>query len=154
MSDRASSGAYEDRSGPLLKKLLEDSGAVIQSHEIIPDDDAEITRSMMDICHTQQPDLLIASGGTGPGPRDVTPDVLARVSDRMLEGLGDLLRTESLHYTDTAWLSRMTAGMVGQTLVIVFPGSPKAVQECWDIIAPFLGDALDKIRKQGYEICK
>lgn len=154
MSDRASSGTYEDRSGPLLKKLLEDSGAIIQSQEIIPDDETEISRSITGICRTQQPDLLIASGGTGPGPRDITPDVLARVSDRMLEGLGDLLRTESLHYTDTAWLSRMTAGMVGSTLVIAFPGSPKAVQECWDIIAPFLGDALDKIRKQGYEICK
>jgi molybdopterin biosynthesis enzyme MoaB len=68
----------------------------------------------------------------------------------MLDGLGDVLRTESLHFTDTAWLSRMTAGMVGSTLAIAFPGSPKAVKECWDIISPFIGDALNKIKKQGY----
>ena len=105
----------------------------------------------MKICREQKPDLLIASGGTGPGPRDVTPDVLVKISDRMLDGLGDVLRTESLYFTYTAWLSRMTACMVGATLVIAFPGSPKAVKECWDILSPFLGDALDKIKKQGFE---
>ena len=93
---------------------------------------------------------MIASGGTGPGPRDVTPDVLVKISDRMLDGLGDVLRNESLHFTDTAWLSRMTAGMVDSTLVIAFPGSPKAVTECWSILEPFLGDALNKIAKQGF----
>ncbi len=105
---------------------------------------------MRSICASHKPDLLIASGGTGPGPRDVTPDVLEKISDRMLGGLGDLLRAESLHYTDTAWLSRMGAGMVGSTLVITFPGSPKAVKECWEILTPFLGDALNKIAKQGF----
>ena len=117
---------------------------------VIPDDPESIKKNIEDIQQTTHPDLLIASGGTGPGPRDVTPDVLEEICDRMLDGLGDLLRTESLHYTDTAWLSRMTAGMLGSTLVIAFPGSPKAVKECWEIIAPFIGDALDKIKKQGY----
>jgi molybdopterin biosynthesis enzyme MoaB len=63
-----------------------------------------------------------------------------------------MLRTESLYMTRTAWLSRMTAGMIGKTFVIALPGSPKAVQECWDIFSPFLADTLVKIKKQGYEV--
>lgn len=151
MSDRASSGEYEDLTTPVLKDLLDKAGADLVYEQVIADDKQEIAKAIRDICHTQKPDLLIASGGTGPGPRDVTPEVLENVADRMLNGLGDLLRSESLHYTDTAWLSRMTAGMVGATLVIAFPGSPKAAKECWEIISPFIGDALSKIEKQGYK---
>lgn len=151
MSDRASKGEYEDESGPVLKEILEGAGAEVIAHEVIPDDAKAIEQNIRTICAERKPDLLIASGGTGPGPRDVTPDVLEKISDRMLDGLGDVLRTESLHFTDTAWLSRMTASMVGSTLVIAFPGSPKAVKECWDILVSFLGDALDKIAKQGFE---
>lgn len=151
MSDRASKGEYEDKSGPELKAMLEQAGAEIIASAVIPDDAETIANNILSICKTKGPDLLIASGGTGPGPRDVTPDVLVRISDRMMDGLGDVLRTESLHYTDTAWLSRMTAAMVGPTLVIAFPGSPKAVRECWEILRPFLGDALNKIAKQGFK---
>ncbi len=150
MSDRAASGDYEDKSGPVLKALLQEAGAEILDHDVIPDDAKTIEASIRSICNTHKPALLITSGGTGPGPRDVTPDVLEKISDRMMHGLGDVLRTESLHFTDTAWLSRMTACMVGATLVIAFPGSPKAVKECWDILEPFLGDALNKIAKQGF----
>ena len=152
MSDRAFKGEYEDQSGPVLVDLLKKSGAEVVECKIILDDMREIAESIRTLCRTHRPDLLIASGGTGPGPRDVTPDVLKGISDRMLEGLGDLLRAESLNFTDTARLSRMTAGMVGAALVIAFPGSPKAVKECWDIIEPFLGDALDKIAKQGFAL--
>ncbi len=151
MSDRASKGEYKDESGEVLNDIFINAGAEIVSHNVIPDDFNTIAEHINSVCSNQKPDLLIASGGTGPGPRDVTPDVLEQISDRMLNGLGDVLRTESLYFTDTAWLSRMTAGMVGATLVIAFPGSPKAVKECWDILEPFLGDALNKIAKQGFE---
>lgn len=151
MSDRAAQGAYADQSGALLKDLLTQAGAHITDYRLVPDQKEDITQAFFALCREQQPDILIASGGTGPGPRDVTPDVLTDICDRMLEGLGEYLRHESLHYTDTAWLSRMTAGMIGSTLVIAFPGSPKAVNECWEIIAPVLGIALERIRKQGFE---
>ncbi len=152
MSDRASKGEYADGSGALLKELLAEAGAEIIACDVVPDQEEEIEKSILSLCRAaDRPALLVATGGTGPGPRDVTPEILAKISDRMLDGLGDVLRAESLHYTDTAWLSRMTAAMVGETLVIAFPGSPKAVKECWDILSPFLGDALDKIRKQGFE---
>lgn len=150
MSDRATKGEYQDKSGPVLVELLETAGAEILEYKVIPDNKGDIEDKISTICRNLRPDILIASGGTGPGPRDITPDVLEEMSDRILEGLGDLLRAESQSFTDTAWLSRMTAGMVGSTLVIAFPGSPKAVKECWDIIEPFLGDALDRIAGQGF----
>ncbi|MCB1580488.1 MAG: bifunctional molybdenum cofactor biosynthesis protein MoaC/MoaB [Rhodospirillales bacterium] len=150
MSDRAAGGEYEDKSGPVLNDLLSKAGADVKCCNVVPDEADKISAAIKELSLEGKPDILIASGGTGPGPRDVTPEVLEEISDRMLEGLGDLLRAESLHYTDTAWLSRMSAGMVGSTLVIAFPGSPKAVKECWEIIAPFIGDALEKIKKQGY----
>lgn len=152
MSDRAARGEYADESGDLINNILAAAKAEITDYRVIPDESAEIEKVILDICRTQQPDLLMASGGTGPGPRDITPDVLARISDRMLDGFGDMLRHESLYYTDTAWLSRMTAGMVGRTFVVALPGSPKAVQECWDIISPFIATTLDKISKQGFEV--
>lgn len=151
MSDRASSGEYEDKSGPVLSALATKEGAEISDLMVIPDDQASIEEHIKKIQSNSTPDLLILSGGTGPGPRDVTPEALINVSSRMLDGLGDVLRTESLHFTDTAWLSRMTAGMIGSTLVIAFPGSPNAVKECWDILEPFLGDTLNKIAKQGFK---
>lgn len=150
MSDRAASGNYEDRSGKLLVESLEEIGATIGRYQVIPDEAAVIAEVITEICSKDQPDLLLASGGTGPGPRDVTPDVLSKICERMLEGLGDYLRAESQYFTNTAWLSRMTAGMMGSTLIVALPGSPKAVQECWDILHPFLGDALERIAKQGF----
>lgn len=152
MSDRASAGAYQDESGVVLNRLLKDAGANIASYGVIPDQKEKIAESLLRICNEERPDLLLASGGTGPGPRDVTPDVLDQICDRKLDGLGDLLRSECLHHTDTAWLSRTTAGMVGATLVIALPGSPKAVKECWEILTPFIGDALEKIKNQGFEV--
>lgn len=151
MSDRASQGVYEDKSGPVLKNFLEQAGADIVDYRVIPDAEAAIADHICRICDAEKPDLLIASGGTGPGPRDVTPEAVSGLCDRMLDGLGELLRRESAAFTDTAWLSRMNAGMRGGTLIIVLPGSPKAVGECWDIIAPFLGQALKMIAKQGHK---
>jgi len=151
MSDRASQGTYEDKTGPLLKDIFTATGATITDFQLIPDDAKTISQTLRAICQNSKPDVMIAAGGTGPGPRDVTPEVLEEISDRMLPGLGDLLRQESLHYVDTAWLSRMTAAMVGPTLVIAFPGSPKAVKECWDIVEPFLAVTIERIAKQGFK---
>ena len=151
MSDRASKGDYEDKTGPLLKDIFAGTKAEISDFTVIPDDAETIGETITAICKKSAPDVLIAAGGTGPGPRDVTPEVLEDISDRMLHGLGDLLRQESMHFVDTAWLSRMTAAMVGPTLVIAFPGSPKAVKECWDIIEPFLAVTIQRIAKQGFK---
>lgn len=150
MSDRASSGIYEDKSGALLRQALILEGADVPLCAVVPDKIEEIVKALREISGTHAPSLILASGGTGPGPRDVTPEALGQVCERMLDGLGELLRRESAAFTDTAWLSRMTAGMMGGTLVIALPGSPKAVAECWEVLQPFLGRALTMVRAQGH----
>ena len=151
MSDRASSGVYEDKSGALLAEMLKDDGANVVDYAVIPDDAKKIAATLKKTCEESGAKLVIMSGGTGPGPRDVTPEVMADVCDRILDGFGEMLRRESAAYTDTAWLSRMSAGMVGATLVIALPGSPKAVRECWEILSPFMTRALTMIASQGFE---
>ncbi len=149
MSDRASRGTYADESGAFLRTALAAAGADVVGYEVVPDEMTTIAASLRQIIRAHQPDILLASGGTGPGPRDVTPDVLVALCDKMLDGLGDLLRQESQHITETAWLSRMTAGMKDGTLIIALPGSLKAVRECWDILRPFIGTALSRIKQQS-----
>lgn len=150
MSDRAAAGVYEDKSGALLKKLLQDEGANVAELKIVSDDGDEIAGAVHALHKKHRPKLIITSGGTGPGPRDVTPDVIDGLCDRTLEGFGEVLRRESAAFTDTAWLSRMRAGMLGQTLIVALPGSPKAVGECWEILRPFLAHALAMIEGQGH----
>ena len=152
MSDRASQGIYEDESGKLLQQKIKHANGNVVTYRLIPDEASTIKSTLIDICETSNIDLILASGGTGPGPRDVTPEVLTSIADRELIGFGEMLRRESAYFTDTAWLSRMSAVMLGKTLIISFPGSPKAIHECWGIIEPFIGDALTKIKKQGFEV--
>lgn len=150
MSDRASSGVYEDKSGLVLRQALEAEGAQVAAHLVVPDTIEDIIKALRQIGESFTPSVVLASGGTGPGPRDVTPEALRQVCSRMLDGLGELLRRESAVFTDTAWLSRMTAGMMGGALVIALPGSPKAIVECWEVLRPFLGRALTMVQAQGY----
>ncbi len=150
MSDRAAAGVYKDKSGALLKELLQDDGADVAECRIVPDNRDDISEALGALYKAHQPKLIITSGGTGPGPRDVTPDVLDSVCDRILEGFGEVLRRESAAFTDTAWLSRMKAGMMKETLIIALPGSPKAVAECWEILRPFMAHALKMVEGQGH----
>ncbi len=151
MSDRASAGVYEDKSGRVLKDKLAALGANVIAYQIVPDEAAGIEKALRHIVDTQKPHLVLTSGGTGPGPRDVTPAVLERLLDCPLEGLGELLRRESAVFTNTAWLSRMGGGLMNGSLVITLPGSPKAVEECWQVLEPCLPKALMMIEKQGHK---
>jgi molybdenum cofactor synthesis domain-containing protein len=154
MSDRASTGIYKDESGTLLAQKLRDDGADVRECKVVPDESEDIEAALRNLYETHRPQIILASGGTGPGPRDVTPEVLDKVCDRILEGFGEMLRRESAAYTDTAWLSRMTAGMMKETLVVALPGSPKAVAECWEIVRPFMALALTRIAGQGHKKMK
>lgn len=151
MSDRASSGVYEDKSGAILSDYLRSAGAEIVQYALIPDDPEVIADTLRQASRQGHPKLIVMSGGTGPGPRDVTPEVMRAVCERVLDGFGEMLRRESAAYTDTAWLSRMAAGMLGDALVIALPGSPKAVSECWEIISPLIARTLKMIATQGFE---
>lgn len=150
MSDRASSGVYEDKSGAMLSDYLRAAGAEIVQYALIPDDPEVIADTLRQASRQGHPKLIVMSGGTGPGPRDVTPEVMHGACERILDGFGEMLRRESAAYTDTAWLSRMAAGMLDDALVIALPGSPKAVSECWEIISPLIARTLNMIATQGF----
>lgn len=141
LSDRASSGAYEDRSGPVLVEGLRKLGANVGDAELLPDG-IEPLASRLRALAGQGVRLCLCSGGTGLGPRDVTPEALRQVADRRVDGLAEMLRSESAKHTPLAWLSRAEVAQVGGMLVLALPGSPRAARQCMDILAPLLAHAL------------
>jgi cyclic pyranopterin phosphate synthase len=149
MSDRASDGTYEDESGQYLVDSLTAQGAEICEYRVIPDEYELIQKTISEISETHDPHVILCTGGTGPGPRDVTPLALADYLNPELPGLGEWLRSESAVYTKTAWLSRMGGGLIGRALVITLPGSLQAVKECFGIFIEGLPKAIVMIEKQG-----
>lgn len=145
MSDRAQGGMYEDKSGPILKNLLMLRGAEVKDYTVLPDDEAAILKHFKHVITKHKPQLVITSGGTGLSKRDVTPDVLGKICDRMIPGFGEMLRKDGAEVTDKSWLSRSSAGIIGSTLVVLLPGSPKAVQEGMEALLPLLPHALSMI---------
>ncbi|WP_049621207.1 bifunctional molybdenum cofactor biosynthesis protein MoaC/MoaB [Frateuria defendens] len=149
LSDRASRGDYEDVSGPLLVERLRALGAEAGPAELRPDDEASLAARLRELADAGVR-LVLCTGGTGLGPRDCTPEALARVADRHVAGIGELFRSESGRHTPLAWLSRADAVLVQGTLVIALPGSAKAVAEGMDILAPILAHALDMAAGGGH----
>jgi molybdopterin adenylyltransferase len=147
VSDRASAGAYEDLGGPAIRATLT---AYLRSpwHEIyrcIPDQQDVIEATLRDLCDHSLCDLVITTGGTGPAPRDVTPEATLAVCEKALPGFGELMRSTSLAYVPTAILSRQTAGIRGRTLIINLPGKPKSIRQCLDAVFPAVPYCLDLI---------
>ena len=145
VSDRASSGAYEDLSGQaiidtLSAYLTSDWEAV---YRLIPDEQDIIESTLKDLVDYQGCCLVITTGGTGPALRDVTPEATEAVSDRMMPGFGELMRAESLKYVPTAILSRQTAGLRGSSLILNLPGKPKAIRQCLDAVFPAIPCCID-----------
>ncbi len=147
ISDRASRGDYEDRSGPAMRAYLE---AVITSpHEIharlVSDDQDGIEAALIELADEVGCDLVLTSGGTGPAPRDVTPEATEAVATRLLPGFGELMRRVSLEEVPTAILSRQHAAVRGSCLMINLPGSPRAVATCLDAVFAAVPDCVDLI---------
>ncbi len=140
VSDRASEGIYEDLSGPEIHRILEDILITKWTHitRIIPDEREVIESTLISLCDTEGCDLIVTTGGTGPSPRDVTPEATESVCDRMMPGYGELMRAVSLRHVPTAVLSRQTAGLRGTCLIVNLPGSPKAINE----ILPHLFESI------------
>lgn len=149
MSDRASDGTYDDESGQFLVDALSAQGAEICGYRVIPDDLSTIETALLELVEAEDPHVIVCTGGTGPGPRDVTPVALQPHLNPELPGLGEWMRSESAVFTKTAWLSRMGGGLIGRSLVITLPGSLKAVQECFGIFIEGLPNAIVMIEKQG-----
>ena len=129
VSDRASKGEYEDKSGPVIKELVEAAGMEVVDYIIVPDEKSQIAKKLLHFSDQRQVDLVFTTGGTGFSKRDVTPEATKQVVEREVPGIGEALRSYSLTITPKAMLSRQTAGIRGNTLIINLPGSPKACIE-------------------------
>ena len=145
VSDRASAGVYEDLSGKAVVSTLNEylTSAWEKAYDVVPDEQALIEKTIIDMVDRQNCCLVITTGGTGPSKRDVTPEATEAVCDRMMPGFGELMRTESLKYVPTAILSRQTAGLRGTSLVINLPGKPKSIKECLDAVFPAVPYCID-----------
>ena len=147
VSDRAHRGIYEDRGGPAVcayldSVLLTPWEAIVR---VIPDEEDLIRATLVELADEAGCCLVITTGGTGPAPRDVTPEATTAVLDRELAGFGEAMRAVSRPHVPTAILSRQTAGVRGSALIINLPGSPKAVRECLDAVFAAVPDCVDLI---------
>ena len=146
VSDKGFAGEREDASGPLLADLLRKMGAEIVSQRIVPDERAEIKRVLIALADEEQVDLVVTTGGTGPAPRDVTPEATQAVIEREVPGLAEVLRFEGYRKTPMAVISRGVAGIRGGALIVNLPGSPRAVREGMETLAPILPHAIKMLR--------
>ncbi|MCA6058648.1 MULTISPECIES: molybdopterin adenylyltransferase [Oceanospirillaceae] len=145
VSDRASAGIYEDISGQAIRETLTEylSGEWEAVYRLIADERPQIEETLCELVDEEKCCLVITTGGTGPALRDVTPEATEAVCDRMMPGFGELMRMESLKYVPTAILSRQTAGLRKQSLIINLPGKPKAIRQCLDAVFPAVPYCID-----------
>ena len=146
VSDRASRGEYADEGGPAIRDYL---GDVLASRwepreQVVPDELATIAGAIRDLAAAGCC-LVVNTGGTGPAPRDVTPEATEQACTKLLPGFGELMRQISLQYVPTAILSRQTAGVCGRALVVNLPGRPKSIRECLDAVFPAIPYCIDLI---------
>ena len=152
-SDKGSRGEREDASGRLIATMLQELGQ-IRSYKVVADDAEQISREMVIMADQLGVDLILTTGGTGLGPRDVTPEATLAVVDRQVPGIAEAMRTRSLEITSRAMLSRAVAGMRNKTLIINLPGSPKGVQECLEVILPALEHGLAIMKGEASECAR
>jgi len=150
VSDMCAQGKREDTSGQTIEEMLPEDTFEICQKIIIPDDYETITRTLRQFSDEQNVQVVLTTGGTGLGPRDVTPEATTAVCDRRVPGFAEILRSESYKQTPNAILSRGVSGLRDNTLIINLPGSPKAVRECMEIILEVLPHAVDMIRGGGH----
>ncbi len=146
-SDRASAGLYEDISGPAIIETLQSFllSPWESDYRLIPDDCPNIESTLKELIDKAGCCLVVTTGGTGPAPRDVTPEATEAVCDKLLPGFGELMRAVSLQYVPTAILSRQTAGVRGKGLIINLPGKPKSIRECLEAVFPAVPYCIDLI---------
>jgi molybdopterin adenylyltransferase len=147
VSDRASAGVYEDKGGPGVEAAL---SAILSTpwravRRLVPDERPAIEAALRELADVAHCSLILTTGGTGPAPRDVTPEATEAVCDRLMPGFGELMRARSLLEVPTAILSRQLAGLRGQSLIVNLPGKPSAIRTCLDAVFPAIPYCLDLI---------
>ncbi len=147
VSDRASAGIYADEPGQACVALLRQwiTTPFELDYRVIPDDQALIEAELIRMADVAGCSLVVTTGGTGPAPRDVTPEATVAICKKLLPGFGELMRSTSLKYVPTAILSRQTAGIRGQTLIVNLPGRPKSIRENLEAVFPAIPYCLDLI---------
>ena len=143
VSDKGSKGEREDASGMLIREILEDAGYQAISYAIFPDEQDLLEREMKRISDEGLADLILTTGGTGFSPRDRTPEATIAVAERLVPGIPEAMRMQSMGITKRAMLSRAAAAIRGKTLIVNLPGSPRAVRENLEYIVGELQHGLD-----------
>ena len=146
LSDKGSQGEREDRSGPIIKQLLEQAGYLVEEQILLPDHQKQLEETLIDLADRRQMDLIITTGGTGFSPRDLTPEATMAIAERNAPGIAEAIRAYSMQITGRAMLGRGVSVIRGTTLIINLPGSPKAVKEGLECILPFLDHGIEMLR--------
>ena len=146
LSDKGARGERVDESGPALAAWLAEKGVHTVHSKVIPDEFDQITAVLSEWSDADLADLILTTGGTGVSPRDITPEATMEIAERLIPGIGELMRLRSLEKTPMASLSRSVAAIRGQTLIINLPGSPKAAIENLEAVWQVIDHAVEKIR--------
>ena len=146
ISDKGWHGERRDDSGTAIRDRFSQLGSQVVRYEIIPDEADVIAGKLAEWADDGRVDIIATTGGTGLGPRDVTPEATLKVLDKVVPGLTEAMRAETFHKTPMAILSRAVAGVRGKCLIINLPGSPKAVRECLDVILPAIPHAIQILK--------
>ena len=154
LSDSGYRGEREDKSGPVIREILEKEGYEITFTELLPDDRAMIAGKLQEIADSGSTDLILTTGGTGFSQRDVTPEATEEVIERRVPGIPEAMRAYSMQYTKRTMLSRAASGIRRQTLIVNLPGSPKAVRECLEYILPELEHGLQILLGEAGECAR
>jgi len=152
ISDRVSMDKMEDTSGPAITRFFEKRGAVVQPICVVPDERSQIQMAVNREIRENRAKLVITTGGTGLGPRDVTPEAIEEISDRLIPGFGELLRSRGAQHTPFSWLSRSLGAFIGDSVVIALPGSAKAVIEGLRALENILPHALETAKGRSHEL--
>lgn len=146
LSDRASANVYADASGPEIERVLRGcfAGPVEFVSRVLPDERELLAAALRGMVEDGLP-LIVTTGGTGPGPRDVTPEATREVIEKELPGFGEVMRLRSFERVPTAILTRAVAGIAGRSLIVNLPGRPSSIAECLPLIAPAIAECLDHV---------
>jgi molybdenum cofactor synthesis domain-containing protein len=149
-SDSRAAGEAEDTSGKALIDMAEARGWIVVAYHVVPDDREALGHAIIEICDVDDVDVLLTTGGTGLGPRDVMPEITLALADRTVPGIAETIRADSRAITSRAMLSRGVAAQRGRTLIVNLPGSEKAVRESFAMVADVFEHAADMTAGGGH----